>query len=311
MKNRDLAESLLAIAGIRVNGDNPFDIQVHDSSLYDRMLNNPALELGETYMDGLWDCDALDEFINKVLLARLDQKVPKNLATALLVIRAKLLNFQNRSLSSHVAEKHYNLGNDLFRAMLDKRLAYSCGYWKNALNLDEAQENKLNLICRKAGLKPGMTVLDLGCGWGSFAKYAAEVFDVRVVGYNISTEQVSLAKKLCSGLPVEIRQQDYREAEGSYDAIISVGFCEHVGFKNYRTYMELCNRCLKEDGISLLHTIGINNSSAYFNPWSARYIFPNGMLPSVSLVAKSMEGIFVFEDLEDSVAAIISFGRLL
>jgi cyclopropane-fatty-acyl-phospholipid synthase len=183
--------------------------------------------------------------------------------------------------------------------MLDKRLTYSCGYWKNARNLDEAQENKLNLICRKTELRPGMKVLDLGCGWGSFARYAAELFDVSVVGYNISTEQVRFARENCAGLPVEIRQQDYREATGSYDAVVSVGFFEHVGFKNYREYMEVCNRCLKDDGVSLLHTIGVNTSKSYNNPWSDKHIFPNGMLPSVSRIARAMEGLFVFEDLEN------------
>lgn len=299
MKDREIVEKLLATAGIRVNGDNPYDIRVHDASLYGRLLRKADFELGETYMDGLWDCEALDEFINKVLSAKLDEKVPRNLATALLILKLSLFNHQNKRQSRQVAEQHYDLGNDLFRAMLDKRLTYSCGYWKNARNLDEAQENKLNLICRKAGLKPGMTLLDLGCGWGSLARYAAEVFRVSVVGYNISAEQVRLAKELCSGLPVEIRQQDYREARGSYDAIISIGFFEHVGYKNYRAFMELCSRCLKDEGISVLHTIGCNVSTPYFNPWSDKYIFPNGMLPSVKRIAESMEGIFITEDLEN------------
>jgi cyclopropane-fatty-acyl-phospholipid synthase len=299
MKDRDIVENLLALAGVRINGDNPYDIQVHSKSLYGRLLRNAFFELGETYMDGLWDCEALDEFITRVLTAKLDQKVSLHFKTALLAAKSVLFNAQNKVLSKKVAEQHYNLGNDLFGLMLDKRLTYSCGYWKGAQSLDEAQENKLNLICRKIELKPGMTILDLGCGWGSFARYAAMEFGASVVGYNISTEQVRLARQLCSGLPVEIRQQDYREATGQFDAVISIGFFEHVGYKNYRTYMKVCNRCLKESGVALIHTIGTNRSTTLNNPWSHRYIFPNGMLPSVSQAAKAMEGIFVLEDLEN------------
>lgn len=299
MKARKIVEELLALAGIRIDGDEPHDIRVNDQSLYGRLLRNPPLELGETYMDGLWDCDALDEFIYRILSARIDQKAPKGAGFLFLILKSKLFNLQNKTLSRQVAERHYDLGNDLFQAMLDKRLNYSCGYWKNAGNLDEAQENKLNLICRKTGLKPGMKVLDLGCGWGSFARFAAEKYEVKVTGYNISTEQIRLARKLCSGLDVEILQQDYREAEGTYDAVVSIGFFEHVGYKNFRTYMEVCNRCLSDNGISLLHTIGTNQSTTFTNPWTNKYIFPNGVVPSVSQVAKSMEGIFVLEDLEN------------
>ncbi len=299
MNDKDLIEKLLSFAGIRINGDNPYDFKVNDSSVYHRLVTNADFELGQTYMEGLWDCEQLDEFINKILCANLDQKVREDYKTALMILRARLFNVQNKKLSAKVAEKHYDLGDDLFQAMLDKRLAYSCGYWKNAGNLDEAQENKLELICRKIGLKPGMRVLDLGCGWGSFAKYAAEKHEVSVVGYNISKEQVRLANSLCLGLPVEIRQKDYRDAEGSYDAIVSVGFFEHVGSKNYRTYMEIVDRCLKPDGISLLHTIGLNESNVPMTSWSDKYIFPNGQLPSVSQIAKSMEGLLVFVDLEN------------
>jgi cyclopropane-fatty-acyl-phospholipid synthase len=299
MKARIMVEELLASAGIRINGDEPHDIRVNDNKLYSRLLRNAPLELGETYMDGLWDCDSLDEFIYRILSASIDQKVPRDPGSLLLVLKSRLFNLQTRHLSRQVAERHYDLGNDLFQARLDRGMNYSCGYWKNAGNLDEAQEDKLNLVCRKTGLKPGMKVLDLGCGWGSFARYAAEHYDVSVTGYNISAEQVRLARKMCTGLPVEIREKDYREAEGIYDAVVSIGFYEHVGYKNYRTYMEVCNRCLKDTGINLLHTIGGNVSKINTNPWTHKYIFPNGMIPSISQVAKSMEGIFVFEDLEN------------
>jgi cyclopropane-fatty-acyl-phospholipid synthase len=180
--------------------------------------------------------------------------------------------------------------------MLDKRLNYTCAYWENAANLDEAQEAKLDLVCKKIGLQPGMTVLELGCGWGSFAKFAAERYGARVLGVTVSKEQVELGMELSKGLPVELRLQDYRKVEGKYDRVISIGVMEHVGYKNYRTYMEVTNRCLKEDGIAFVHTIGSNISVTSADAFSNKYIFPNGMIPSIAQLGKAMEGIFVMED---------------
>ncbi len=172
---------------------------------------------------------------------------------------------QNPIRASQVVVQHYDIGNDLFTAMLDKRLNYSCAYWKRAENLDEAQEHKLELICKKIGLKEGMTVLDLGCGWGSFAKYAAEKFKAHVTGLNISKKQIEYGRDLCKGLPVEFKLMDYRKATGKYDRVLSIGFIEHVGHKNYRTYMEVVNRTLKNDGIAFSHTIGRHISGTTFN----------------------------------------------
>ena len=296
MKASTIIEELLSGADIFVNGDRPWDIQVHDNRLFRRLLSDGALGLGESYMDGWWDCEALDEFVNRILRARLDIQVAGNWKTAFYILQTKLFNRQKKSRAAQVGENHYDLGNDLYRAMLDSSLNYSCAYWKYAKTLDEAQKNKLDMICKKINLKPGLSVLDLGCGWGSFAKYAAEKYGAKVVAVNISGEQVSLSRELCRGLPVEIRFQDYREANGEYDAVISIGFLEHVGYKNYRSYMEVVNRCLKEKGIALVHTIGTNRSTTYVNRWTDKYIFPNGMLPSIAQIAKSMEGLFVVED---------------
>ena len=289
-------EELLSLAGIEINGSHPWDIRVHNDKLYRRVLSQGSLGLGESYMDGWWDCDALDEFIDKILKADLASKVEMNWRLLWHGLRAKLFNLQSRERAYEVGEKHYNLGNDLYRAMLDKRMNYSCGYWKNASNLDEAQEAKLELICRKLGFQTGMKVLDIGCGWGSFAKYAAEKYGARVLGVTVSREQVELGNQLCRGLPVELRLQDYREVDGKYDRVISIGIMEHVGYKNYRTYMQVVDRCLKDDGIAFVHTIGRNESTTHFDPWLDKYIFPNGMLPSILQIAKAMEGLFVMED---------------
>lgn len=299
MKAQQLIQDLFSEAGITVNGDQPYDIQVHDDRFYPLLVGNAQLGLGESYMNGWWDCNSLDEFINRMLRAKLNEKVSKNLAVLFLIIKSKIFNRQTKALSKKLVVKHYDRGNDLFEAMLDKRLTYSCGYWKNAKNLEEAQEAKLDMICRKLHLKPGMNLLDIGCGWGSLASYAAEKYGVNVTGYNISEEQVNFARERCKNLSVEIRLEDYRDVKGQYDAVVSVGFMEHVGHKNYRKYMEVTHQYLKEDGIALLHTISNNVSTNYINPWTDKYIFHNSMIPSVARITKSFEGLFMLEDIEN------------
>jgi len=295
-KYADIIQDLLQSADVTVNGENPWDIQVHDERFYERVIRDASLGLGESYMDGWWDCEAIDAFIDRVLRVNLREKVEKNMRLAWQVLKAKLFNRQSREKAHEVAMQHYDLGNDLYRAMLDKRLNYTCAYWKDARTLDEAQEAKLELVCQKIGIKPGMTILELGCGWGSFAKYAAEKHGASVVGMNISKEQVALGRELCEGLPVDLRLQDYREIEGQFDAVISIGVMEHVGSKNYRTYMHVVDRCLKPDGIAFVHTIGRNKSITTGEPWTDKYIFPNGMLPSITQLGKAMERLFVMED---------------
>ncbi|MCP4402804.1 MAG: cyclopropane fatty acyl phospholipid synthase [bacterium] len=296
MDAKTLISDLLSEAEVIVNGPNPWDIQVHDDQFFQRVVEAASLGFGESYMESWWDCEALDECTRKISGAQLEQKLKENWKMLGYVARSRMFNRQNRARAPLVAEQHYDLGNDLYRAMLDARLCYTCGYWKDVDTLDKAQEAKLDLVCRKINLSSGMTVLELGCGWGSFAKYAAEKYGARVVGVNICKEQVRLARELCAGLPIEIRQQDYREVEGNYDAVISIGILEHVGYKNYRTYMKTVNRCLKDDGIAFVHTIGRNTSTSYTNPWFDKYIFPNGMLPSIAQIGDAMEGLLVMED---------------
>jgi len=247
-------------------------------------------------MDGWWDAPILDQFFYKVLGAHLDQKFHLTTAFILSVAKAHIFNLQSGSRAFVVGEEHYDLGNDLYEAMLDKRMVYTCGYWKDAKTLDEAQEAKLDLVCKKIGLKKGDRILDIGCGWGSFAKYAAEKYEASVVGITVSKEQAVLARERCSGLPVEIRVQDYRDVDEEFDHIVSLGMFEHVGVKNYRTYFEVARRCLKDGGLFLLHTIGGNVSGHSTDPWIEKYIFPGGMLPSVAQIGKASEKLFVMED---------------
>jgi len=294
--SKDIIQELLQQAGITVNGSNSYDIQVHDERFYDRVLSQTALGMGESYMDGWWDCEALDEFFTRILKARLDETMRGNLKILFHALKSRLFNLQAQRRAHLVGKKHYDIGNDLYRRMLDKRLNYTCAYWKNAKTLDEAQEAKLDLVCKKIGLQPGMSVLELGCGWGAFAKYAAEKYGAEVTGVTVSEEQVKLGRELCKGLPVTLELADYRTVSGQYDRVISIGIMEHVGYKNYRTYMEVVDRTLKKDGIAFIHTIGSNTSVTTANAWTTKYIFPNGQLPSIAQLAKAMEGLFIVED---------------
>jgi cyclopropane-fatty-acyl-phospholipid synthase len=268
---------------------------VHDENLFTRVLAEGTLGLGEAYMDGWWDCQALDQFFHRVLRARLDDHIhPWRAATAVVV--AKVINLQKPSRAYEVGRRHYDIGNALYSRMLDRHMQYSCGYWRGAETLDEAQEAKLDLICRKLRLEPGMRLLDIGCGWGGLLQYAAETYGVTGVGLTVSEQQAALARERCAGLPVEVRLEDYRVLDEPFDRIASVGMFEHVGYKNYRTFMETAHRCLAPDGLLLLHTIGGLRSAATSDPWILKYIFPNSMLPSAAQLAEASEGLFVMED---------------
>nr|WP_217994456.1 cyclopropane fatty acyl phospholipid synthase [Halomonas jeotgali] len=293
------AESLLAEAGIRINGDRPRDIQLHAPGVIESALSRANLGLGESYMRGDWEAEALDEFFHCLMSARLNRRV-KPAQLVYHALRARLVNLQNIRRAWQVGREHYDLGNEFYAAMLDSRMTYTCGYWKNAANLDEAQAAKLDLVCRKLGLKPGMRVLDIGCGWGSFMAYAAEHYGVECVGLTVSTEQAEFGKRLMKqGLPVEFRLKDYREEHETFDRVVSIGMFEHVGRKNYREFMTVAHRCLKDDGLFLLHTIGKNVASTPPDPWIDKYIFPNGEIPSFNRIAEATNGLFVLEDVHN------------
>jgi cyclopropane-fatty-acyl-phospholipid synthase len=282
---------------IEVNGSRSFDIQVHNDLFYSRVLSGGSLALGESYMDGWWDCKALDQFCYKLLRGRIDKQVNvTNPAFIMHFLKAYFFNAQSKKRAYIVGEEHYDTGNDLFSLMLDQRMNYSCGYWCNADNLDQAQINKLDIVCRKLHLEPGMRVLEIGCGWGGFAKYAAENYGVSVHGITVSKGQMDYAIKSCEGLETTFELKDYRELNTNYDAIVSIGMFEHVGYKNYRNYMEVAQRCLNDGGLFLLHTIGRNTSARSTDPWTHKYIFPNGMIPSPGQISKSLHGLFVIED---------------
>lgn len=293
---RPAMEALLSGADVRIDGERPWDIQVHDDRLYSRVLADHSLGLGEAYMDGWWDADALDQFFYRILREGLSLKQINRPALLFDSLKARWVNGQSKGKSKRVAECHYNLGNRFFERMLGPHMQYSCGYWKDAEDLTSAQEAKLDLVCRKLQLQPGDTVMEFGGGWGGFAKFAAERYGCQVTIYNISEAQVAFAREDCQGLPVEVLQEDYRNATGRFDKVVSIGMFEHVGALNYEVFFRLQRDCLKEDGLMLLHTIGRDETGLTGDPWFSRYIFPGGQLPSMCQITTAAEGHFTLED---------------
>lgn len=293
---RAVIEDLFTKADIKIGGNRPWDIQVHDERLYDRVLAEGSLGGGEAYMDGWWDVPALDQFICKIFSARLQNKFFFNWRALVVTLYARVLNMQSKTRAKKVAHEHYDLSTELYTSFLDPYNQYTCGYFKNTTDLNVAQEQKLDLICKKLQLKKGDRVLDIGCGWGGFSKFAAEHYGVTVTGITISKEQLGYAKEFTKGLSVDLRLQDYRDLQGTFDKILICGMVEHVGYKNYRTIMEVVHRNLADDGLFLLHTIGSNKSVHAVEPWMDKYIFPNSMLPSAAQLTKASEKLFVMED---------------
>jgi cyclopropane-fatty-acyl-phospholipid synthase len=292
---RKRVESMLASADIQIGGTRPWDVQVVNDSIYERVALEGMLGVGEGYMDGWWECDQLDEMISRAFKADFHRDI-RPLKYLLFTLDARIRNLQQKSRAFQVGEQHYDLGDNLYRAMLDDRMIYSCAYWKDADTLDQAQEHKLDLVARKLQLEPGMKVLDIGCGWGGALNYFADKYGVSGLGVTISREQQHTAQELCQHQPVEIRLQDYRELHEKFDRVYSIGMFEHVGHKNYGIYMETIRRCMQPDALFLLHTIGGRFSAARTDPWLTRYIFPNGMLPSPSQITDAAEGQLNIED---------------
>ena len=293
--HRKHLERILSEADIAIDGERSWDLRVHDPRLFREVLARGSLGLGEAYMDGWWDCDAIDELCCRLVRNGIDRTV-RPLGDVLSVLRARLMNLQSVHRAFEVGRRHYDVGNDLYSRMLGERMVYSCAYWKDAQDLDAAQDAKLDLVCRKLRLEPGMTVLDVGCGWGGALEFAARHYGIKGVGITISTRQAEYAREKCSDLPVEIRLQDYRLTQGKFDRILSIGMMEHVGRKNYETYFSKMRSLLKDDGLFLLHTIGSSVSASSIDRWIGKYIFPNAMIPSAKQLAHASEGKLIMED---------------
>lgn len=295
-RSKALVRELLELAEVDLNGPAPHDIQIHDDRFYDRVVRDRELGLGEAYQQGWWDAEAVDELIARVLVADLKGQITSSPRLMAIALRARLMNRQTIRRAAFNASAHYDIGNDLYERMLDKRMIYSCGYWNGVTELDAAQEAKLELICSKLHLEPGMRLLDIGCGWGGLSQYAAERHGVKVTGISPAAEQVSMATARCAGLEVDIRQLDFRAVEGTFDRIVSVGMLEHVGPKNFRGFFDANRRLLADDGIMLHHTIGSNMTKDHTDPWFDRYIFPGGVVPSMEHLGRASQERWALED---------------
>jgi cyclopropane-fatty-acyl-phospholipid synthase len=298
-----IVRELFAHADIEFGGTRPWDITVHDPRFYERVLRDASIGFGEAYMEDWWDAPALDQTIDKLCRGRLKERIRGSWRLKALTVKAMVLNLQAKARAGASIEAHYDIGNDLYTRMLDERMVYTCAYWKDAKTLTEAQEAKLDLVCRKVGLEPGMRVLDLGCGWGGFASWAAEKYGCSVLGVTLSKDQVALGNELWGPkgkkLDVELRLCDYRNVAGKFDRVVSIGMMEHVGPKNHREMMQVIERCLADDGVSLVHTIANNVSLRHGTPWVEKYIFPNAVAPSLEQIGRASGGILVMEDLHN------------
>lgn len=290
---------LLAKAGIAVGGSEPYDLQVNDDRFWARVLKDRELGLGEAYQDGWWDAERVDEFLVKVFTADLRSAIRPSPALVWNVARSRLTNRQTTSRAARNARAHYDIGNDLYRRMLGEEMVYSCAVWAGADDLASAQEAKLDLICRKLHLEPGMRVLDIGCGWGGFARHAASRYGAHVVGISPAGEQIAEARDRAGDLPVEFHQQDYRDVTGAYDRIVSIGMFEHVGPRNYPGFFDRCGELLASDGLMLHHTIGSNESKESTDAWFDRYIFPGGVVPSLHQIAGAAQPRWTIEDVHN------------
>lgn len=288
--------ALMSRVGIQLGGPRPWDVRVTGHEVYEHALAGDVLALGQDYVAGRWECPSVDELIARLATADLSS----SLSSWWPAVRAKVGHWfsdgGSRVGARHVAEVHYDLPLQLYRAMLDRRMTYSCAYWAHAADLDAAQEAKLDLVCRKLGLRPGMRVLDIGCGWGSLIKFAAETYRVECVGITVSKEQAAYAEESCRGLPVEVRLQDYRDLSGRFDRIASIGMLEHVGAAHYRDFFRIAGEHLADDGLFLLHCIGSCQPAGTDNPWVGKFIFPGGHIPSFTELTQAIGDRFVLED---------------
>jgi cyclopropane-fatty-acyl-phospholipid synthase len=293
-------ENLLRTADIRIDGDRPWDIRVHDARFFPRVLTGGSLGFGESYVDGWWDCPALDQLCCRAIAARHDERFIYSWDNLVGLATALLQNRQTRRRARKVGRVHYDLGNDFFEAMLDPFMQYSCAIFAEGDDLAAAQRRKLEMICQRLDLRPGMRLLDIGCGWGGLAKYVAEQYGCAVVGLTISREQQEYAERFCRGLDVQIELRDYREQiPGCFDRVVSVGMVEHVGLKNYRAYMRAAAGSLGKGGCFLCHGIGNPVSNLQIDPWIRRYIFPNSLLPSLSRLTRAAERLFYVDEVSN------------
>jgi cyclopropane-fatty-acyl-phospholipid synthase len=296
---RSSVETLFARADVHIDGQRPWDIRVHRDRFFGRVLTQTDLGFGESYMDGDWSCDQLDELAARLFGAGLHHRW--RWVDRFDALIARLFSRQTRARVRRHVVPHYDLGNDLFEAMLDTRhMAYTCGYWRGgAETLEDAQEAKLELICRKLRLQPGMRILDIGCGWGGLAAFAASRYAVSVTGVTLSPQQARLGAERTRGLNVDIRVQDYRDVGGQFDRVVSVGCLEHVGHRNHRQFFEVVRARLGDGGHALVHSIGVSRTQYRGGRFLDTYLFPVVNLPSMAQIGRAIDGLFIVDDIHN------------
>jgi len=250
------------------------------------LLRSPSVGFGECYSKGLIEIHGdILEFINEITAALTRKREhgyygPK-LRSLLYAMRVNSL-----ARSRHNVHHHYDLGNVFYKLWLDERMVYTCAYYDTpAASLAEAQVAKLEHVCRKLNLRPGQRVIEAGCGWGALALHMAEQHGVNVIAYNNSSKQVAFARERAAALGLNDRvtfmEDDYRNIDDRCDVFVSVGMLEHVGLANFRALGALIKRCLKPDGLGLIHSIGRSHPQR-MDPWIVKHIFPGGHVPSLS-----------------------------
>ncbi len=292
-------------ADVQFNGERPWDLQVHNPALFHHLLRQGSLALGNSYVKGDWDCEQLDELISRLLQANGQQPLSKRLRLQSLaeLVRERWLNPQSLRRAFVVGQRHYDIDPRVYAAMLDPQMVYSCGYWRQADDLNTAQEHKLRLICEKLQLEPGQTLLDIGCGWGSLAAYAARNYGVNVMGITVSSRQASYIQESFGNLPIQVALCDYRKltqlVNKPFDRIASIGMFEHVGPRNHAQFHHTVNQLLHNDGLALLQTIGSDRTTHRTDAWIDTHIFPGGRLPSATQFCRGFESHFLLEDWEN------------
>jgi cyclopropane-fatty-acyl-phospholipid synthase len=296
-------ERILSTVDVRIGGSRPFDMQVHSDLFYKRVLLEGSVGLGESYMDGLWDCADLEELVFRFVESGIERRFRLLPGFVTMNALGHLVNRQPRSLGERTS-RHYNTDNDLFASFLGKYKNYSCAFYEEGDDLDTAQLKKMDLICDELCLRPGENVLDIGGGWGEIAKHMASR-GCRITSINIADEQMRAAREHCKGASVDVVKCDYRDVAGTFDKIAIIAMMSHVGHKNHRPLFETVHRHLAPDGLVFVDTVGSAVSLQNGNPWIDKYIFPGIVFPSIQQISRAVEGLFVIEAVRNFGASYV------
>jgi len=291
----------LTRAGVTVNGPNPWDIRVLDNRLFRRVVGTRELGFGDSYVEGWWECDRIDELVTRILRTGIKRILPPGISGLTLAARSVITNTQGSERAGDNATAHYGQHDALLRLILGEPLVYSCADWRDATDLADAQHAKIDRLASKLQLRPGMRVLDIGCGWGATADYLSTRHGVIVVGITPVAAQATHAARHHRHSDVSFVTTDFSNftSPKPFDRIYSVGMVEHVGPKNLKPFFRHCQDLLVDDGIMFHQTIGRRTPRASTDAWIDRRIFPGGAIPSVQQLSRAWSAGWVLEDFEN------------